>query len=349
MNIYDVAEQKRLSPGQIMDFTVAVNPLGPSNKAKNILRKSVRHIDIFPDGKLRYLTGLLQKREGVTPENILFGHGSTELLRVIFRSVGTKTILIPSPVSGKYKKVVSSNGLTLRHLPLDPRNNFTIAPDRIIGDMKQADSILLAHPHDVVGTALKTDDLIKLISEADRLDKILILDESYREFTTLESPVRKVIESKRTIIVRTFSLFYAMAGLPFAYAIGPEDLLRQIRDQVFPEEISTLAVNAALASMKDSLYATRTKKFIETEKDYIFRTIASIEGLSHFDTSCPFIILSFDKKPGSLEDLFFRYRILIDEFHDEEGRSYLRMPVKKHKWNARFIKTLRNALGANKQ
>jgi len=349
MNIYDFAEQKKLSPGQIMDFTVAVNPLGPSNKAKNILRKSIRHIDIFPDSRLPYLTGLLQKREGLTSENILFGHGPTECLRAIFQTVNARTVLIPSPVSGQYKEVVSSNGLTLRHIPLSAQNNFAIDPNRILAEAKKADSILLSYPHDVVGTSLEMDDLTKLISEADRLGKILILDESYRDFTALESPVKKVIESRRTVIIRAFSLFYAMAGLPFAYAIGPADFMRKIREEVFPEEISTLAANAALASLKDSFYAARTRKFIETEKDYILKSIAPIEGLTYTDTPCPFIILSFEKKPKSLEDLFFRYRILIDEFHDEEGKSYLRVPVKKHKWNARFIKTLRNAMGVHKQ
>ena len=44
---------------------------------------------------------------------------------------------------------------------------------------------------------------------------------------------------------------------------------------------------------------------------------------------------------------FSGYHILIDEFFDEQGGYYLKVPVKKHKWNARFVKTLRNALGVS--
>jgi histidinol-phosphate/aromatic aminotransferase/cobyric acid decarboxylase-like protein len=40
MDIHDYAEQKRLSLKQIMDFTTSVNPLGPSSKAKHLLRKN---------------------------------------------------------------------------------------------------------------------------------------------------------------------------------------------------------------------------------------------------------------------------------------------------------------------
>lgn len=349
MNIYDYAEQNRLSTRQIMDFTTAVNPLGPSNKAKNIMRKSIRHIDIFPDSKLRYLTGLIQKREGIKPENIFFGHGLTELFRAILRTENIETVLVPSPVSGYYKKAISSNKLTLKHVPLNPKNNFLIDTGKVLDGAKKADAILFPYPHDVVGTALGMNDLVRLIIETDRLGKVLILDESYRDFTTLESPVREVIRSKKTIIVRTFSLFYAMAGLPFGYAIGPADMIEKIGEQVFPEEISTLAMNAAIASIKDSFYAGRTREFIKTEKDYLLKTIAPLEGVAYIDTPCPFIILSFDKKPESLKDTFFRYRILIDEFHDEEDKFYLRLPVKKHKWNARFVRTLRNVMNINKQ
>jgi threonine-phosphate decarboxylase len=349
MNIYDYAERKKLSIRQIMDFTTAVNPLGPSNKAKNVLRKNIRHIDIFPDSKLRYLAGLIQKRAGVKSENILFGHGSTELLRVILRTEHIETVLVPSPVSGYYEQTISSNKLALKRFPLDPKNNFLIDPGKILDGAKKANAILIPYPHDVIGTAPGMDDLIKLIVETDRLGKVLILDESYRDFTTLESPVQKVIRSKKTIIIRTFTLFYAMAGLPFGYAIGPADMIEKIGGQVFPEEISALAMNAAIASIKDSFYAVRTREFIKTEKDYLLKAIALLEGVACVDTPCPFIILSFDKRPESLKDIFLRYRILIDEFIDEEGNFYLRLPVKKHKWNARFIRTLRNAMNTNKQ
>jgi threonine-phosphate decarboxylase len=349
MDIHDYAEQKRLSLKQIMDFTTSVNPLGPSSKAKHVLRKNIINIDFPPDKKLRYITRLIEKKESILTGNILFGHSSTQLLHAIFQTARTKTVLIPSPVSQAYEDAISLNRVALKQLPLNKTNHFSLDLESIHKAMKKVDTILMPYPHDMVGTALTMGDLLTLISEADRLDKTLILDESYRDFTTMVSPVQEVTKSEKAIIVRTFSLFYAMAGLPVSYSIGSTNIIQNMRQRIFPEEINILAVNAAIASMKDTFYKTRTMEFINTEKGYLLKAFASIDGLVCFDTPCPFIVLAFEKKQDTLKDIFSGYRILIDEFFDEQGGYYLKVPIKKHKWNARFVKTLRNALGANKQ
>jgi histidinol-phosphate/aromatic aminotransferase/cobyric acid decarboxylase-like protein len=348
MDIHDYAEQRKLSLKQIMDFTTSVNPLGPSSKAKHILRKNIINIDFPPDKKLRYITRLIEKREGVQADNILFGQSSTQLLHAIFQTAKTKTLLALSPVSQAYEETISLNRVTLKQLPLDKTNHFSLDLETILKAMKKVDTVLIPYPHDLVGTALMMGDLLTLISEAGRLGKTLILDESYRDFTAMGSPVQGIIKSDTSIIVRTFSLFYAMAGLPVAYCIGPTDMIQHVRQHIFPEEINILAVHAAIASMKDTFYRARTTEFINTEKSYLLKAFAAIDGLVYFDTPCPFIVLAFENKQDALKDIFSGYRILIDEFFDEQGGYYLKVPVKKHKWNARFVKTLRNALRANK-
>jgi threonine-phosphate decarboxylase len=348
MDIHDYAEQRKLSLKQIMDFTTSVNPLGPSSKAKHLLRKNITNIEFPPDKKLRYITRLIEKRETIEADNILFAQGSTPLLRAIFQTAKTKTVLIPSPVSQAYEETMSLNAVTLRRLPLSRTNHFSLDLETILKAMEKVDTILMPYPHDMVGTVLTMSDLLTLIRETDRLGKTLILDESYRDFTVMDSPVKEVIKSEKTIIVRTFSLFYAMAGLPLAYCIGPADIVQKIRRHTFSEEINMLAVNAAIASMKDTFYKSRTTEFINVEKSYILKAFASVEGLECLDTPCPFIVLSFERKQEALKAFFSGYRILIDEFFDEQGGYYLKMPIKKHKWNARFVKTLRNALGVNR-
>lgn len=348
MDIHDYAEQRKLSLKQIMDFTTSVNPLGPSSKAKHILRKNITNIDFPPDKKLRYITRLIEKKEAVQADNILFAQSSKQLLHTIFQAAKTKTALVLSPVSRAYQETISQNRITLKQLPLDKTNHFSLDLESILKAVKRADTILMPYPHDIAGTALTMGDLLTLISEAGRLGKTLILDESYRDFTEMASPVQAVIKSETSIIVRTFSLFYAMAGLPLVYSMGPANIIQNIRQHIFTEEINTLVVHAAIASIKDSFYKTRTTEFIKIEKNYLLKAFASIDGLVYFDTPCPFILITFAEKQDTVKDVFSGYRILIDEFFDAQGGYYLKVPVKKHKWNARFVKTLRNALGVNK-
>jgi len=348
MNIHDYAEQKKLSLKQIMDFTTSVNPLGPSSKAKHILRKNIINIDFPPDNKLRYITRLIEKRESIHADNILFAQSAKQLLHAIFQTAKTKTVLVLPPVSQAYQETISLHKLTPKKLPLDKTNHFSPDLAAILKAMEKTDTILMPYPHDIAGTSLTMGDLLTLISEAGRLGKTLILDESYRDFTEMASPVNEVIKSETSIIVRTFSLFYAMAGLPLAYSMGPANIIQDMRQHVFPEEINTLAVHAAIASMKDTFYKKRTVEFINTEKEYLLKAFNAIEGIVCFDTPCPVLVLAFEKKQDTLKTFFSGYHILINEFFDEQEGYYLKVPVKKHKWNARFVKTLRNALGINK-
>ena len=348
MDIHDYAEQKKLSLKQIMDFTTSVNPLGPSSKAKHLLRKNITNIDFPPDKRLRYITRLIEKKESIQTDNILFGHSSTQLLRAIFQTIKTKTVLVLSPISQAYEETISLNRIALKCLPLSKTNHFSPDLEAILDAMKEVDAILMPYPHDMVGRSLTMGDLLTLIKEADRLGKVLILDESYRDFTALTSPAQEIIKSYKSIVVRNFSLFYAMAGLPLAYCIGPIDVIQEMRQFISSEEISILTVSAAIASIKDTFYKTRTTEFINMEKNYLLKAFASLEGLECIDTPCPFIVLALEKKYDSLRDFFSGYHILIDEFLDEQGGYYLKVPVKKHKWNARFVKTLRNALGVNR-
>jgi histidinol-phosphate/aromatic aminotransferase/cobyric acid decarboxylase-like protein len=132
MDIHDYAEQKRLSLKQIMDFTTSVNPLGPSNKAKHLLRKNITNIDFPPDKKLRHITRLIEKRESIEATNILFAQSLTQLLHAIFQTAKTKTILVLSPVSQTYEEAITLNRMTLKRVSLDKANHFSLDLETIL-------------------------------------------------------------------------------------------------------------------------------------------------------------------------------------------------------------------------
>lgn len=348
MDIYDYAEDKQLSLTRFMDFTNCINPLGPSNKARNNLKKQIKHLDVFPDKKTRYLAALICKKEGIAEDNIILGEGLAHLLHDILQSQKAKKVLIQSPVSQRFKEVISAGKMTIKQLPLEEISDYSMDLAKILKAMKGADTIIMPYPHDMVGTALAAGDLLTLIHEVDKANKTLILVESYRDYTEIYSPVKEAVRSKGTVILRDFSDFYALAGLPVGYAIGDIETMKNIRKNIFPAEINTLAAHAAIASLKDHFYRKRTLEFINDEKQFFLKTFSSIDDLSCVDTLCPFFVIKFKNKPENLKEIFFRYRIIIDEFMDDTGNHCLRVPIKKHKWNARFLKTLKNASGANR-
>src|SRR5215208_5158039 len=62
------------------------NALGPSPKALAAAREACAKVHLYPDGAAFYLKRALAAKLGVTPEEIVAGNGSNELLELVVRT-----------------------------------------------------------------------------------------------------------------------------------------------------------------------------------------------------------------------------------------------------------------------
>jgi len=346
MNIHDYAESKRLSLKQILDFTSGVNPLGPSNKAKNAIRKAIKYLEFPPDENIRHLKRYICKQGQIEENCIIFGQGSSPILHSLLRAIRPKTILLVSPVSKRYKETIEHHGIKIRLFPVDERNGFPINIEELVKDFETADMLILPNPHDMTGAVMPAEGLSRLVEAAEGTGRILVIDESYMDFISYKSPVTFVAESQNALILRTFSLFYALPGLPLGYGIGSHELIDRISDNLIPARINALASTAAMASLKDKGYRARTLKFIQDEKGYFTDKLKQVDGVKVFDTACNFLLLEIERQVPDLAALFLKRHIMIEAYSSESGGICLKAPVKRHKSNAKFIKTLKYIIKA---
>ena len=348
MDLHDYAEKNRLSARSIMDFTNLVNPLGPSTKAKNALRKHISGLFMPPDKQARYLARFISKRERVGLESILFGQGAKGLIDAVFATIRPARVLVPGPVPESYRETAERRDVAVVEAPPIKGSPFMMDAESIYSQLGEVNAVLVPHPHPMTGVVLPEEVLSRLVAEADRLGTALIIDESLRDFTDIASPLSAVIESKQCIIVRSFSTYYGLAGLPIGYGLGPVEFVEKIGRNMVPGAVNSLGIEAALASLRDKMYGARTAQFIAQEKEFFRKSIATLEGISFYDTPCPFFLIAMGEGRERFRGLCERYRILIDDYFEIMSVHYLRVPVKQHKWNARLLKTLKNALGASR-
>ena len=62
------------------------NPLGPSPKALAAIRAKLDEVHLYPDGDCFYLKTGLAKKLGVSPEQLIFGNGSNEIIELAART-----------------------------------------------------------------------------------------------------------------------------------------------------------------------------------------------------------------------------------------------------------------------
>jgi threonine-phosphate decarboxylase len=325
---------------QLTDLRDCTNPLGPSSKTKNALRKGINHLHAFPAVKAAALRRYIARSGGIGEANILLGCGATHLLDLFLRAWHPALVTTPGPVSCKFRRVLgdcNAEPLVLTSRcegePLFDTETFL----RLVGD---GDAVILPNPHNITGRLLAGDDLARVMEETEKKGRMLVIDETFLEFTGSASPLREAVASKGTIILRSFSIFHGLAGLRLGYAIGPETVLDRIRAMEPGYGINAAGCEAALASLKDRGFRNRTAKFIFEEKQYFLKKLAPIKSLHVLDTACNFLLLALDQPPGKVKAQLLGRGVLIDEFEDEKGVVFMRLPIRTHRLNARIARLL---------
>jgi len=334
---------------KILDFKEDINPIGVSKRVKNSLRKSIKHIESREQKGIVHLTEYLARLFNITEENIVPGYGFSHIFSGVLEMLKPDVILIPSPISNFYRsffETTSKSILSYEKSIIDNKYYDTNELEQLI---EKSDLIILPNPHNVTGKKLNCDDIEDIVAIADREKKVVLFDECLIEFTDIKSHAQCITSSNYSLILRTFSTYHAMAGLPLGYAIGSVKSIKNIKNVLYPYvvRIPSLSCYAAIVGLKDKGYRKRTLETIKAEKDYIINRLKENEYIKVIDRGCNFILLEIIGDHKSISDGLYRRGISVDIYHEKDG-SFLRLPMRKHKLNAYFIKSLIQSLGHNK-
>ena len=81
--IDEVARQVGLDPSSIIKVASNENPLGPSPKALAAMEKVLKNLHLYPDGSAFHLKRRLAAHLNVTPEHLILGSGSNEIIEFL--------------------------------------------------------------------------------------------------------------------------------------------------------------------------------------------------------------------------------------------------------------------------
>ncbi len=347
-DIHDLAGQKRLSLRQAMDFTTTVNPLGPPAKAKNAARKGLKALHHYPDSRARRLRGIIARKEGVPEENILVSGSLKGLASAVFSAFDVKNVLFPAPYPSYYNEFLLPAAPAAGFSPLDEWNGFTLEAGRWIRDMERFDAAVVASPSFVSKEAPSREVLGEITRAARSSGTLLVIEESLGGYSGCPSFTSEALGSDRCLVFRSLTEYYALAGLPAAYAVGEAKTLEHVRQTAPVNVPDTLSMEAAAAALKDRAYTGRTEAFMKQEHLFIEQKLLRIDGIEFFTSCCGFFVIALKRPPSRPMETFLRYGIVVDEILPAPAR-FIFFPVKDHKWNARYLKTLKNIMGGPQQ
>ena len=350
-NIASAARRSRRDAESIIDFSASINPLGISPMAREAVIGAIDSVQSYPELEMSGLISELSAFHGIPPENILAGNGSTEFIYLIPRVLKPKRVLVVAPAFSEYEAALRHAGCKVDYMMLEMRNNFQ--PEiRAITDRLDSsyDMLWIANPGNPVGNVVPRQDMVRLVSEAEKKGVFTVIDEAFIDFSESDSVKERAVSSERLIVLRSLTKFYAIAGLRVGYLFGSEARVSELARQKEPWSVNRLGEVAAIASLRDDKYRQATLGLIEGERDFLFEALEQIALMRPFRPDANYIFVRLDSDMGASE---LCERLLMEEgllvrncsnFHGLDDR-YIRVAVRKREDNMRLISSLERIYG----
>jgi len=184
---------------------------------------------------------------GVTPDWVLAGNGSDDILTICTRAfIGEgQVIRTPTPSYVLYKTLAEIQGGRIELIPF--QRDWSLGDDFVEDVDDNLKLAIIANPNSPSGTMLSPERVLKL---ATRLPCPLLVDEAYVDFAD-QSCLDLIHEDQRIMISRTLSKSYALAGLRFGYVIAQPHMIRELAKVKDSYNCDALSIAGATAAIED--------------------------------------------------------------------------------------------------
>ncbi len=321
------------------------NPLPPPPGVLQAIRQVLGGLNRYPDGSGYYLRHALAKRHGVSPDAVVLGNGSNELLELVARTFVRhgEEVVFPHPSFVVYPSIVQSVGgirvvVTLKDHRLDLA---TMA--RAVTPLTKL--VFIANPNNPTGTIVTTEEVDKFLNDLpERV--IVVFDEAYVDFAQgpdFPDSLAYLRQGRRVIVLRTFSKIASLAGLRVGYAIADPDavaLLNRIRQ---PFNVNTLAQVAALAALEEDAHARQTVAMVQEGIRVLYRAFDEL-GIKYVPTRANFILVELPDA-GRVYQQLLRRGVIVRPMASFGLERALRITVGTPEENARLVQALRLVFG----
>ena len=110
----------------MLDFSVNVNPFGPSEAVLEAAKRGIDKCCAYPDSQCRALKAALAEKLGVPQEYILPGNGAADLFFSLVTAEKPKKALIPVPAFSEYERALRTADCQIRYYQTEEKENFRL-------------------------------------------------------------------------------------------------------------------------------------------------------------------------------------------------------------------------------
>lgn len=322
------------------------NPYGPSAKAQEALRAAAGNGNRYAWRELIGLMEEIAELEGVKPENIIMGPGSSDLLEktamVLFQKGGNVVSADPSYMS--LIQVAKACGAEWKPVPLKPDWSHDLDAMEAAID-GQTRLVYICNPNNPTGTLTPANALLDFCARVSEQVPVFV-DEAYLGFLEPEarkSMVSLVTQGKNVIVARTFSKIHGLAGLRVGYAVAPEETLDRINAITRGGMgLTCTSIAAARASMADTAFLQECRGLNTSVRNYVFEGLQEL-GHDPVPSFTSFMIFPIALEGKDFLDKMTALQVGVRAFHFMD-RNWCRVSMGTKEEMSLFLGAVRKTL-----
>jgi len=264
-------------------------------------------------------------------DHVILGYGAEDLLKQTVQCYLSKNdkLMVPTYSWWYYKKMADEVGGQNVEYELDVGDNsfhYNIETLLELYNKEKPKMVFISSPNNPTGNSISDDDFNTLLSEIK--DAVIVLDEAY-SYDAFTSRTKDLLTlNPNLLIIRTFSKYYALAGLRIGYALLGENIknLSSFTNRYLG--YNRLNEEIAIAALDSEDYYKDVADKMDADRKMYYEELGSLPGFTVYKSDANFILVKISeeiKKP--LKEFMDEQGLIIKFMNEDRLNSHLRITL----------------------
>ena len=320
-----------------------------SDRAKQRLTEACARLtwERYPDATATELRKALASYSGVSPNEVLVGDGSDEIITMLLSAFseprdrsGSAVILTTTPTFVMYRMSARVRGQRVLEVPLDER--WDLAQSSVLRgiEVSPPNLIFIATPNNPTGNLASRERLEQVILAAPR--SVVVIDEAYIPYAE-GNQLDLYRRYENVVVMRTLSKV-GFAGLRVGWLIARPALIAELDKVRLPynlnspaQALGTLAVTELLPEIEHIV------TYVVQERARVSAVLGTLPGIEVTPSQANFLWFRCERPAADLFEGLRERGVLVRSFHQRGGRlaHQLRVTIGTSAENDRFLACMR--------
>jgi len=237
----------------------------------------------YPSESSELLRDRIASEFGISPDEVIVGNGSDEILDIASKSFLNPgdVFCSPTPTFSVYK--FYANLHLAKPVEKILKRDFSLVADSFLEEEPKMVSV--CQPNNPTANLFEPTEIVKLL---ERCPGVVLLDEAYGDYAGSDM-LKEVMNSERGIDLRTFSKAMGIAGLRIGYAMARKELIDDLREFRTPFGLNSFSEAVAVKALDHRGWVKEVLARVKAEGAYL-RTKLGALGFKVYPSCCNFLL-----------------------------------------------------------